>query len=104
MNVEIKVLEIRDRMTSIPWLAFRFAPGDPRERELLGRVGFYPAEDYVIQGRAQTCELSYDAFQAATNERTRVAAVYIRDHFEELASGAVVDVRAILGEPIEADR
>lgn len=115
MNVDVKVFEIRDRGTTIPWLAFRFAyPMSEKERRLLGHAGYGPnACEWagVIQGRADcggedsNSGLHYDVY-AIANDRTREAALFIEKRFDDLTSGQVIDVRVILGEaadPVESD-
>jgi hypothetical protein len=108
--VIVKAIEIRDRGTFIPALAVRMTPGDVEgngyepERYLLRRAGYGFDNPCVVLCRMDANGLarqaSYD--QYAWGERTfPVAHQYIIDHFDELESGAVIDVEHILGETKE---
>jgi hypothetical protein len=79
-----------------------------RERALLGRAGYgrHPEEwQGVIQGPAGihgNTRLHYDASLTVQNRRMMNAAAYIEEHFDELVTGAVIDVRVLLAEATEA--
>ena len=96
-----KIIEIRDRCTYIPVLAIKMKSDDEAERYHLRRTGY--AEDFPLvamiplnnMGRA-----THDPF--AWGDRTcHEAHCYIQDHYDELETGAVVDVEFILGEKPE---
>lgn len=112
--INAKIFELRDRGTLIPWLAIRLAyPMSEAERALWKRAGYgsVPEEsDCIIQGPAHCSGesargevLGYNA-QWISNNRTRMAAVFIRENFDALASGQVIDVRTVLGEAAEPVR
>lgn len=101
-----KLLEIRDSATTISALAIKLN-GDKTEAErwLLGRAGFGTNPDdqaeYVLllNLTGSSGHWSCDPYEWGTRARTMpVAQRFINDHFEELESGAVVDVEFILGE------
>jgi len=105
MNANIKIFELRDEGTLIPWLAMRWLTADRAERALLQRAGYgdNPEEsDCVIQGPAHCSgERDQVLFYNPTHvrhPRTRAAAIYISENFDQLVSGQVVDVRVILNE------
>jgi hypothetical protein len=110
MNADMKVFEIRDRGTCIPWLAFKFAyPMSERSVAILRRAGFgdRPQEsDCVIQGPAHCSggledeKLIYNSTYVK-NDRCRMAAMYIKANFDTLESGQVIDICVILGEATE---
>lgn len=95
-----KLFELRDKGTFIPIIALKVEARSEPERYLLARAG-YGTEQCVILVRAECSGVNrnatYDPY--AWGGRTYpVAHNYIIDHFDELKSGAVVDVEHILGE------
>lgn len=118
-----KAFEIRDRGTFIPVMATKMTPADaPKlgetngdfakrfevERYLLRRAG-YPADfsDYCVvlcrmEASGVNRNATYDAHAWGGGARTYfVAHKHIIEHFDELESGAVIDVEFILGETKE---
>jgi len=98
--MNVKLFELRDRATFIPVFAFRPSSDDEGEQYLLLRAGF-EASSHIILGRLEcsgiNANCTYDAY--AWGGRTfPVAHRFIAEHFEELPSGAVIDVEFILGE------
>lgn len=102
-----KLFEVRDRATFIPVLATRIdpyrdsSPGLP-EFYLMRRAGF-GCDACVILCRLECSGIdrnaTYDVYAWGNQARTlQVAHQYILDHFDELESGAVIDVEFILGE------
>ena len=110
----VKAIEIRDRHTFIPALAVQMVPslrlkeddeGD-RERYLLRRAGYTLGPGDVpcvilcrmdVNGREQ--QASHDPYEWGAHDRTfQVAHQHIIDHFDELESGAVIDVEYLLQE------
>ena len=103
-----KAFEIRDGGTFIPVIAIRMTPStdsfdwqEEAERYLLRRAGFGFESPSVILCRMESAgtdrNASYDPY--AWGGRTYpVAHNYIVEHFDELESGAVIDVEFILGE------
>lgn len=101
--LENKIFEVRDRATFIPVLCTKMAPGEgeafeERERKLLRRAGYgfdYPLVLMTMLTNAK--DTSYDPY--SWGDRTlHEAHAYIAEHFDELETGAVVDVEYILGE------
>jgi hypothetical protein len=94
-KVIIKTIEIRDRHTFIPAMAIQF---DGTDGYLFRRAGFAVEHPYVMLTRLNDCESQYDPFQWTTARTMRNAHIYIREHFDALHDGDVVDVEFILGE------
>lgn len=86
-------LEIRDRATFIPALAFTLCKAD---NWLAGRAGFGDRRQVILM-RLTDCEAHWDVFSWG-NRTMRTAHQYIEDNWERLDSGDVVDVEHILGE------
>jgi hypothetical protein len=114
-----KAFEIRDRGTFIPVIATKMVPteGDDKnesqhekERYLLSRSGYGFDDPCVMLVRMDANGVarcaSYDPF--SWGDRTFcVSHQYLIDHFDELESGAVVDVEFILSitkEPKHSER
>lgn len=102
-----KTFEIRDRATFIPILAVKLAPACEADRHLLARAGFgiFAAQQatYVqlVQISGGHGRSTCDPYDWGQNPRTfLVAHQHIIEHFDSLASGAVVDVEFILGETL----
>lgn len=93
--MEVKVLEIRDKMTFIPAYAVLVNGADS---PLLRAAGF-GRRDYVILGRLNKGEQTYNAYD--WNDRTmQTAHLWIIENWESLENGSVVDVQFILGESV----
>ena len=114
--LENKIFEIRDRATFIPVLCTKMAPGRvgettisgaTQETKLLRATGYgfdFPLILMSALVRPDSAT-NYDPFK--WGDRTmHTAHVYIAEHYDELETGAVVDVEYILGEtkaPKESD-
>jgi hypothetical protein len=104
--METKTFEVRDSGTFMPVLAIRLNPACEEDRYLLGRAGFGTRPEdqgrYVVLVALEKDEATYDSHKwLANGTRTlHVAHDFIRDHWSDLPSGAVVDVEHILGERI----
>lgn len=98
MNLKNKLLEIRDRATFIPVLCTEMSSLDPKEYYLLSRLGF--CGDRCIQlTYIDSHKSSYDPYRWESNPRTLHAAhIYIRDNWDSIESGDVIDVEFISGE------
>lgn len=93
-----KVFEIRDRHTFIPVLATKPEAGAENEQErYLAVRGNFGRCKHVILTKFTDVKTEADPY-AWGNVRMRTAHQYIEKHFDELESGAVVDVEFILGE------
>jgi hypothetical protein len=100
-----KTIEVRDRGTFIPMLAIGLDSTNEADRYLLARAGYgvTPEEQdrYVLLARIDGGEgkIQCDPYDWGTSARTvPVAHRWLIEHFDEIASGAVVDVEFILGE------
>lgn len=97
-----KTFELRDAATFVPVLAIRLDPVTEQDRYLLARAGYGRAAE-AQGGFVMLCGLNGGSDRATSDpydwdNRTRaVAHQYILEHFDELESGAVVDVEFILG-------
>lgn len=109
----VKAIEIRDRGTFIPAMAVKMVPTyrsqvetiteHDADRYLLCRAGYNFQDPCVVLCRMEASGVNrnatYDPFAWGGDARTyQVAHNYIIEHFDELESGAVVDVEFILGE------
>ena len=99
--LENKIFEIRDRMTFIPALCTKMAPTihtAEREEKLMRHSGYgFGVPMIILTMLNDTKRTSYNAF--SWGDRTmHNAHLYINEHFNELETGAVVDVEYILGE------
>lgn len=102
--MKTKTFEIRDASTFIPVIATKMEPACEADRYLFARSGFgveaANQAAYVFlacidggDGRATS-----DPYMWPGGARTMPTAhQYIIDHFDELESGAVVDVEFIMG-------
>lgn len=104
--MQAKTFEIRDAGTFIPVLAVRLNPGCEQDRYLLARAGYGTAGEmqagYVIVVKLEDCLAQYDPNRWRHGRTMEVAHRYIMEHFDDLPSGAVVDVQFILGETQKA--
>lgn len=106
--MEVKLFELRDRMTFIPVLAVRMSePCNVAENYLLIRAGYRfhgePGEStMVLLTRAQGRNDKANSDPMDWGDRTfSTAHEYITRNFTELQSGDVIDVEFILKESAE---
>lgn len=96
-----KTFELRDAATFVPVLAVKLEPSNEADRYLLARAGYrrqpHEQAEYVVMWALAGGECTYDPHDWGNRTR-QVAHAYIIDHFDQLESGAVVDVEFILGE------
>jgi len=101
--MKTKLFELRDRATFVPVMVTKVEASNEAERYLLRRAGYGLPSDLVIMSGLDggldkaTC----DPYDWGDNRTRLVAHQYIAEHFDELESGAVVDVEFILGERTE---
>ena len=108
--LENKIFEVRDRATFMPVLCTKMAPGcvgetsvegAARETKLLRKAGYgfdYPL--ITLTYLVDPSRSNYDPYK--WGDRTlHTAHIYIAEHFDEMETGAVVDVEYILGEKPE---
>lgn len=97
-----KTIEIRDAGTFIPALAVKLEPTNEQDRYLLGRSGYGTTPErqaeYVVLMRLAggTGQATCDPYEWDTHTMMQAHA-WLLGHFDELASGAVVDVEHITG-------
>lgn len=97
---EIKLFEVRDVGTSIPVAALNIMPALEQERWLMKRAGYGQKRYIILFGLNCDCPVRYDPYR--WNNRTLINAhSYIREHWDELRGGEVIDVEYILGERTE---
>jgi hypothetical protein len=112
--IESKVFEIRDHATFMVGVATKLDTADREDPDcnegyLLSRIGykpgcFYPVVLY-IETFAKTAHADYNAW--SDKRAIPTAHKFITEHWDELESGDVVDVRFILEEtnkPCESER
>jgi hypothetical protein len=101
--MEVKTFEVRDEGTFIPVLAIRLWPRTEEERYLLSRAGYgrtvadQIGGDYTLLTRLDGGKCHYD-FEAWGNRTLGCAHAYIKNCWDDLKSGRVIDVQYILGE------
>lgn len=100
-----KLFQFRDRSTNIPVMATRLDPGCERDQRILARAGYgrsaveQSAYIFLATIAGGDTSGSYDAYSWPRDNRTlREGHKFLLDHFDELASGSVIDVQFILGE------
>ena len=95
----MKVLEIRDRATYIPVVAFKTAGESDAEQSLFKSVGL--TNEHLILVKLSDCTANYSSFRWDRQSRTmRVAHDYINAHWNNIKSGDVVDIEYILKETV----
>lgn len=98
--MQVKLLEIRDRMTFLPVYAISTEPSNAGQSYLLRRVGFNTGDAIILSRLNGESPSSADAY--FWNDRTMQAAhLYIDSNWNDLKDGDVVDIEFILGETIE---
>jgi hypothetical protein len=99
INMQIKLLEIRDRATFLPCFAMQTTADNSEQGYLLRRAGYGPDMPLIIFGYldASRGKCHYDPYD--WNDRTmKTAHNYIVEHFNKLNDGDVIDVEFVLGE------
>ena len=104
-GVATKFFEIRDAGTFIPVITTLLISNQIEERYLLGSAG-YDVQGYlsnsipILVTRLNECLSANDPHEWG-NRTMQIAHAHIEKHFNELESGAVIDVQYILGERLE---
>ena len=103
-----KTVEIRDRGTFIPALAVKMEPAGEADRYLLARAGYgttpMDQAQYIVlvQITGGTGHATSDPYDWPGGARTYPTAHnWLIDHFDEIESGAVIDVEYLLAERLE---
>lgn len=98
----MKYFEIRDDGTFIPAAAFKPIAGDAHQNYLISHAGFGKTvteqENYVILVKLDPIEAQYDPYEWGNSRTMRIAHDYIIRHWDDLESGAVIDVEYIIGD------
>jgi hypothetical protein len=100
--MRVKLFEVRDRATFIACFGILMG-GESMlvaEKFLLRRSGFGLEDPLVLFGRLEGGECQYDpyAWSARGGRTVAEAHRYVSEHWDELESGAVIDVEYVLGE------
>jgi hypothetical protein len=100
---QIKFFEVRDFATCIPMcaVAVEVPAGPSRERAILRRAGWNEDRGiYMFHLGENMGGVTYDPYEWC--DRTRKAVhIYIRERWDDLQDGDLLDVRVILGETTE---
>lgn len=92
----IKFIEIRDRATFIPAVAYRVDGGD---HYLARRAGFGVGTSYIFITRLTDNECHWNPNEWQNRRMTRLHSWFYEDgNWDKIASGDVVDAEFILGE------
>lgn len=105
--MQVRVIEIRDRATFIPAVAIKTDPANEGQRYLIRRSGYGDHFSDVILTRIAggSGHTTCDPYDWGSGARTmQVAHEWIRDNFDWINDGDVVDVQFILGETKEPKR
>lgn len=97
--MEVKCLEVRDDGTFIPVICIRPVPVNHEQRYLLRRDGYRGdnSERCIIMIDAQCRGVAYDPYEWLAKHTHKVAHDYIRNNWDKLHDGDVIDVEFILG-------
>lgn len=94
-----KFVAVMDRGTRLPLIAFKVSPDNMKECVMFQTHGFgiNPHEHtFFYSINSGTC--SYDPYKMGDRYTLTPACVYIRDHWDEIESGSVVDAEHLRGE------
>jgi hypothetical protein len=94
----VKALEIRDEGTCISVWAIKPTADNEAQRAILRHAGYgdHPG-DYVILMGAHDCDAAYNPMKQRGRTR-QMAHLWIKEHFDTLKDGDVIDVEFIMGE------
>ena len=94
-----KIFEIRDIATYIPVMATKMVSDNKAEEYHLVRSGYGKKQVLVMIVRLAESWCSYSPYDWDIKARTMIVAhKFIKEHFDELETGDVIDVEYILGE------
>ena len=98
--MQVKILEVRDRMTFLPVMAVSVKPINISQDYLCRRAGIDSSFPFIILTKLTDYRSGYDEY--SWGDRTvSTAHEYIIKNWDKLYDGAVVDVEFILGETSE---
>ena len=99
MLAESKLVAVMDRGTRKPMLTFRLHPEAFEERVMLKTHGFgSEPQEYVFFYDINNGRASYDPYKMGDDFTMAPACSYVRNHWDEVESGALVDAEHIRGE------
>ena len=98
----MKFLEIRDRGTFIPALAFNMEPHNDMDRYLAARAGFGRSieqqKEHIFLMHLQNGECQYDEYEWRGGWSTMAAAHdWIKKNWDNIYSGQLIDIEFIRG-------
>jgi len=101
--MENKTFEIRDSGTFIPALAIRLIPNCEKDRYLLAIAGYGRTEErqgdfIILMDLENTTRCNFDIYEWRNSRTFHVAHKYIKENWNKLTSGDVIDVEYIIGE------
>ena len=102
--MRVKLFELRDRATTIPIMVIQGRPDeqDSAKTWLLRRAGWGRDQTFTYLTELRTGKCQWDPYEWGSHDRTfSTAHRYLEEHFNEHASGSVIDVEFILGETLE---
>lgn len=94
-----KMVEVRDRGTCIPMLAIKLAEThNSQEHWLLKRGGWTPGSDVLLVKMTDNVEIQHDPYCWDNRRTYGNVHNWIKEHFDKIVPGQVIDVEFILGE------
>jgi len=97
--MKCKALEIRDRATFIPALAVSIEPENGEQRFLTHSAGFDPTgPPCILLVKLASAFSNWDPYAWQDSRTMKAAHLYVKDHWDELKDGDVIDVEFINGE------
>jgi hypothetical protein len=109
--METKLFELRAVATCIPIIATKLSPSNDQDQWLLAHIGYgaTPEEQsqYIMIARLEGGSIATANANRHPIHEMRTANKYLNTHFDELESGAVIDVDFIEGrtdKPVKSDR
>ena len=94
----IKLFELRDEGTHIPIFSFRSQSDNPRESLIFQRGGYLKGSRLIIMGALSGKICTYDPGYWENGRTMRIAHQYLYEHWDELESGDLIDIRFIMKE------
>lgn len=94
--MQIKLFELRDKGTFIPLCGVRLLPTNASEHYLIRRGGWEDSVPYYLFN-LQASKIGYEFFDRTYS----VALNYVKENWNEIKSGSVIDIQNILGETSE---
>ena len=105
--MDIKLLEVRDRGTTIKAMAIKLGGRTPVEQRMLASAGFgqdlETQETYVLMADidGRSFKMTSDEYEWRGSRTMKVAHGYAKENWDSIPSGGLIDVEFILGETIK---